>query len=67
MPTVRRPRDIAEQTVRDFFPRAALQIGEIRDLDRTLADAVQYKFIPAGMTQADFAGLFDILYRPPPR
>jgi NitT/TauT family transport system substrate-binding protein len=59
------PRDLAEQAVREFFPREALQIGEIRDLDRTLNDAVQYKFIPAGMTQADFSGLFDILYRPP--
>lgn len=61
------PRAIAEQTVRDFFPKAALQIGEIRDLDRSLADAVQYKFIPAGMTPADFSGLIDILYRPPAR
>jgi hypothetical protein len=51
--------------VKEFFPREALQIGEIRDLDRTLRDAVQYKFTASQLTQEDIAGLFDILYKPP--
>ncbi len=58
------PRDIAAQAVKEFFPKEALQIGEIRELDRTLRDAAQYKFTPTLLTQKDVAGLFDILYRP---
>ena len=59
------PRDIAGTAVKEFFPSEALQIGEIRDLDRTLRDALQYKFTTSQLTQQDVAGLFDILYKPP--
>lgn len=59
------PPDIAAQAVKEFFPKEALQIGEIRDLERTLRDAAQYKFTASQLTPNDVAGLFDILYRPP--
>jgi NitT/TauT family transport system substrate-binding protein len=59
------PPDVAGQAVKEFFPREALQIGEIRDLERTLRDAAQYKFTASQLTPKDVAGLFDILYRPP--
>jgi NitT/TauT family transport system substrate-binding protein len=59
------PPAIAEQAVKEFFPKEALQIGEIRDLERTLRDAAQYKFTASQLTPKDVAGLFDILYRPP--
>jgi NitT/TauT family transport system substrate-binding protein len=59
------PPAIAGQAVKEFFPKEALQIGEIRDLDRTLRDAAQYKFTASQLTQQDVAGLFDILYKPP--
>jgi len=58
------PRDVAAQAVKEFFPREALQIGEIRDLDRTLRDAAQYKFTGSQLTPTDVEGLFDILYKP---
>ena len=58
------PREIAKQSVDDFYPQAALQIGEIRGLDMTLRDALQYKFITAAMTPKDVEPLFDILYKP---
>ena len=58
------PRASAQQAVTDFYPKAALQTGEIRDLERTLRDAQQYKFTPSLLTPTDVAGLFDILYRP---
>jgi NitT/TauT family transport system substrate-binding protein len=61
------PREIAKQAVDEFFPRTALQIGEIRDLDLTLKDALQNKFITAPMTPKDVEGLFDIVYKPPAR
>lgn len=59
------PPAIAAQAVKEFFPKEAVQIGEIRELDRTLRDAAQYKFTPTLLTAKDVAGLFDILYRPP--
>jgi NitT/TauT family transport system substrate-binding protein len=58
------PRDIAKQAVDEFFPQAALQVGEIRGLDMTLKDALQYKFITAAMTHKDVEPLFDVLYKP---
>jgi NitT/TauT family transport system substrate-binding protein len=58
------PRDIAKQAVDEFFPQSALQIGEIRGLDMTLRDALQYKFITSAMTPKDVEPLFDILYKP---
>jgi NitT/TauT family transport system substrate-binding protein len=58
------PRDIAKQSVDEFFPQSALQIGEIRGLEMTLKDALQYKFINAAMTPKDVEPLFDILYKP---
>ena len=61
------PRDIAKQAVDEFFPREALQIGEIKGLDLTLKDALQYKYIASAMTPKDVEGLIDILYKPPAR
>jgi NitT/TauT family transport system substrate-binding protein len=58
------PRAIAQKAVEDFYPKAALQIGEVRDLDRTLKDALDYKFMPTAKTAKDIEGVFDILYRP---
>ena len=39
--------DIAKQAVNDFYPKSAMQLGEIRDLERSLNDALEYKFMPA--------------------
>ena len=48
----------------EFYPKSAMQIGEIRDLERSLKDALDYKFIPSPKTPKDIAGLFDIVYKP---
>jgi NitT/TauT family transport system substrate-binding protein len=58
------PRDIAKQAVDEFFPREALQIGEIRGLDITLRDALQYKFTTTLLTPKDVEPLFDIVHKP---
>jgi NitT/TauT family transport system substrate-binding protein len=55
---------IAKKAVADFYPKSAMQIGEIRDLERSLQDALDYKFIPSPKTPKDIAGLFDIVYKP---
>ena len=41
-----------------------MQLGEIRDLERSLKDALDYKFIAAPKTPKDVAGLIDIVYKP---
>jgi NitT/TauT family transport system substrate-binding protein len=56
--------DIAKKAVDEFYPKAAMQLGEIRDLDRSLQDALDFKFVPSAKTAKDVAGLFDIVYKP---
>ena len=58
------PREIAKQAVDEFFPREAVQIGEIRELDMSLRDALQYKFITSALTPKDVEGMIDILHKP---
>ena len=58
------PVEVAKQGVDEFYPKAAMQIGEIRDVERSLKDALDYKFIPAAKTPKDIEGLFDIVYKP---
>ena len=55
---------IARKAVDEFYPKAGLQIGEIKGLDLTLKDALDYKYIPAARSEQDIAGLCDILYKP---
>jgi NitT/TauT family transport system substrate-binding protein len=57
--------EIAKQAVDGYYPKSAMQIGEIRDLERSLQDALDYKFISSPKTPQDVAGLFDIVYKPP--
>ena len=58
------PRAIAQRAVDEFYPKAGLQIGEIRGLEQTLKDALEFKYIPAPKTSQEIAGLFDVVYRP---
>jgi NitT/TauT family transport system substrate-binding protein len=58
------PLPIAKKAVDEFYPKQGLQIGEIKGLDLTLKDALDYKYIPAPKTAQEVAGLFDILYKP---
>jgi NitT/TauT family transport system substrate-binding protein len=62
---MRVPVAVAKQAVDGYYPKSAMQMGEIRDLGRTLKDALDYKFIPAPKTEKDVAGLIDIVYKPP--
>jgi NitT/TauT family transport system substrate-binding protein len=55
---------IARKAVDEFYPKDGLQIGEIKGLDLTLKDALEYKYIPAPKTEQEIAALFDILYKP---
>ena len=58
------PVAVAKQGVDEFYPKAAMQMGEIRDLERTLKDALEAKFIPSAKTPKDVEGMIDIVYKP---
>ena len=55
---------VAKRSVEEFFPKSALQIGEIRGMQKTLDEALQYKRLSSKKTPKDIAGLIDIVYKP---
>jgi NitT/TauT family transport system substrate-binding protein len=60
------PRGFALRTRDEFFPKESLQLTEVRGLDLTLKQALEYKYITAPLSVADVQkGLIDILYAPP--
>ncbi len=59
------PRAIAQRAVEEFYPKSGLQIGEIRGLEQTLKDALEFKYVASPKTPEEIAGLFDVVYRPP--
>jgi NitT/TauT family transport system substrate-binding protein len=58
------PRALAQQTRDDFFPKEGLQLSEVKGLDVTLKQALEFKYITSPMTVADAHGMLDILYKP---
>jgi NitT/TauT family transport system substrate-binding protein len=54
------PLDLAKQVV-PFYPRRAVQLTAVSDFDRSIADAVLLKFIPAPLTAEQQKGIFDIM------
>lgn len=56
-------RDIAKKSVDDFYPKSALQINEMRDLQRTLDEAFENKRLTERKTPPDMAGMFEIVYK----
>ena len=47
------PRALAQRTRDEFYPKESLQLGEVRGLDLTLRQAVEFKYINAPLTAAD--------------
>jgi NitT/TauT family transport system substrate-binding protein len=58
------PRALAQQTRDEFFPKEALQLAEVKGLDVTLQQALEFKYITAPMTPAEAQGMLHILYKP---
>ena len=61
------PRALAQQTRDDFFPKESLQLSEVKGLDVTLKQALEFKYITSPVTVADAQGMLDILYKPEPK
>ncbi len=55
--TARRVRD-------EFYPKAGLQVGEIKGLDLSLRDALAFHYVQKPLTSEDVQGMFDLLYKP---
>jgi NitT/TauT family transport system substrate-binding protein len=58
------PRALAQRTRDEFFPKEALQLSQVKGLDVTLKQALEFKYISTPMSVAEAQGLLDILYRP---
>lgn len=54
-------RELAQQTRDQFYPKAAMQPFEIRGLQQTLDQSLEFKFITKPMKPEEISGLFDIL------
>ena len=46
--------------LKDFIPRESLQTGKITGIQESMKDAVQFKFIPAPLTDAQLTELIQI-------
>jgi NitT/TauT family transport system substrate-binding protein len=55
---------VAKQAVDEYYPKSAMQMAEIRDVERTLQDALEAKVITSPKTPKDLEGLFDIVHKP---
>jgi NitT/TauT family transport system substrate-binding protein len=61
------PRALAQRTRDEFYPKESLQLAEVKGLDLTLRQAVEFKYVSSPLTVADVQGrLIDILYVPKP-
>src|SRR5260370_826710 len=58
------PRALAQRTRDEFYPKASLQLTEVKGLDLTLKQALEFKYITAPMSVQDAQGMLDILYQP---
>lgn len=57
-------REVAEQTIRDYLPKTAMQPYEVRGLDQILQQAADFKFTPRLMTKAEMAPLLANMIKP---
>ena len=59
------PLPLAQRTRDEFYPKESLQLAEVKGLDMTLKQALEFKYITTPMSVADAQGMLDILYQPP--
>jgi NitT/TauT family transport system substrate-binding protein len=59
------PRALAQRTRDEFYPKESLQLAEVKGLDLTLKQALEFKYVSAPLSVADVqARLIDILWKP---
>jgi NitT/TauT family transport system substrate-binding protein len=57
--------EVARESRDNFYPQAAMQPFEIKDLQRTLDQALEFKFVAKPTKPEEVKGLFDILVPAP--
>jgi NitT/TauT family transport system substrate-binding protein len=58
------PRALAQRTRDEFYPKESLQLAEVKGLDLTLKQALEFKYITAPLAVADVQrDLIDILHK----
>jgi NitT/TauT family transport system substrate-binding protein len=59
------PRALAQRTRDEFYPKEALQLTDVKGLELTLKQALEFKYITAPLAVAEVQqGLIDILHKP---
>jgi NitT/TauT family transport system substrate-binding protein len=59
------PRALAQRTRDEFYPKASLQLAEVRGLDLTLRQALEFKYVSSPLSAAEVREwLIEILYKP---
>jgi NitT/TauT family transport system substrate-binding protein len=59
------PRELALRTRNEFFPKESLQLVDVKGLDATLQQALEFKYINAPLNADEVRkNLIDIVYRP---
>jgi NitT/TauT family transport system substrate-binding protein len=59
------PRALAQKTRDEFYPKESLQLAEVKGLELTLRQALEFKYITAPLAAAEVRqGLIDVLYKP---
>jgi NitT/TauT family transport system substrate-binding protein len=55
---------LAQRTRDEFFPKQGLQLAEVKGLDVTLKQALEFKYISTPMSVSEARGMLDLLYQP---
>jgi len=59
------PRALAQRTRDEFYPKESLQLGEVKGLELTLQQALEFKYIASPLSAADVRErLIDVVYAP---
>jgi NitT/TauT family transport system substrate-binding protein len=54
------PESLTKRAVAEFYPKEALDPDRIEGLDEVMVDAVAFKFLPAPLSKAQLAELFQL-------
>jgi len=59
------PPTLGKRTRDEFYPKESLQLGEVKGLELTLQQALEFKYVPQPLSAAEVrAKLIDIVYAP---
>jgi len=57
---VKKSEDVVRQTLKEFYPKEAIDPDRIQDIDKVMADAVALKFLDAALTPEQVKDFFQL-------